>query len=146
MWSAVGIGVKLVGLPQTAWVDTIEKPLVSSHTDLAQELWYQDYPDPQDYCTLLLRGGETWNTGGFNDPYYNKLVDQADVTFNKQKRAALYIKAQHYALSVGAWISIGNQVGYAMVKPWVHGLVGNEPFIILMPRNNDWSNVTISPH
>jgi oligopeptide transport system substrate-binding protein len=146
MWSAVGISVKLTGLPQTAWVDTIEKPLVASHTDLAQELWYQDYPDPQDYCTLLLRGHETWNTGGFNDPYYNKLVDQADVTFNKQKRAALYIKAQHYALSTGAWISVGNTLGYAMVKPWVHGLVGNEPFIILMPRNNDWSNVTISPH
>jgi hypothetical protein len=52
-------------------------------------------------------------------------------------------RAQHIALSQGAFISIGNKVAFALIKPYVHGLVGTEAYNWLMPRNFDWSEVSV---
>jgi ABC-type transport system substrate-binding protein len=68
------------------------------------------------------------------------------VTFNLAKRRQLYVKAQHIAVSQAAWIPVGYQTYYTMMKPWVHGFVGSEAFYELVPRGNNWANITISPH
>lgn len=68
-----------------------------------------DYPDPQDYCTLLLRTGCPRDIGQWDDPAYNKLVDVGEITFNTAKRRQIYIRAQHIAVSQAAWIPIGYQ-------------------------------------
>jgi hypothetical protein len=106
----------------------------------------EDYPDPQDYCTLLLRPGYPRDIGEWNNAQYNSLVDRGEVTFNRGVRQQLYIQAQHIALSQRAWISVGQATDYAMVKPYVHGFVGSEAFYELIPRGNNWANITISPH
>src|SRR5579884_464429 len=126
MLSAVGIGMKLNPLTFNAWLNIVQKPLVQNKTAITENLWIEDYPDPYDYCTLLLRSGQNYDIGGFNNPQYNRLVDQAAVEANPTKRAQLYIKAQHIAVSQGAWIPIGEQVYAALVNPKVHGLTGSE--------------------
>ncbi len=144
MWSAVGANINVKPLTFNSWLNVVGKSLALTKTAITENLWIEDYPDPYDYATLLLRGGQNYDIGGFNNPQYNKIVDQAAVEANPTKRAKLYIQAQHIALSQGAWISVGNANGYALVNPKVHGLVGSEAFGILVPKNNDWSKVTIS--
>jgi ABC-type transport system substrate-binding protein len=146
MWASVGIGITPKPLTFNDWLGIVAQSLDKTHTQITENLWIEDYPDPQDYCTNLLRAGENYDIGDFNNPTYNKLVDQAEVETNKKVRAQLYIKAQHIALSQGAWISVGQQNGYFLVKPWVHGFVGSPAFGEAIPKDNNWANITISQH
>lgn len=98
------------------------------------------------HCTLLLRPGYSRDIGEFNDPTYNRLVDQGEVEFNRSKSLQLYVKAQHIALSTGAWISVGNANAYARVNPYVHGFVGSEALFGLILKGNEWANVSIGSH
>lgn len=143
MLAAVGIQMKVSGLTFNGWLGIVGKSLQATGTKLTENLWIEDYPDPYDYMTLLLRQGQNYDIGGFNNAQYNRLVDQAAVEANPARRAQLYRQAQHIALSQGAWISIGNALGYALVNPKVKGLIGAEAFGVLVPRGNDWANVSI---
>jgi ABC-type transport system substrate-binding protein len=113
---------------------------------LALAQWAQTYPDPQGYCTLSLRSGQPFNLGGWHNAAYDRLVDKADTTLDSKERAKLYIRAQHIALSQGALIAVDNRNSYALTKPYVHGLVGTEAFPWLVPKDGDWSNVSVDPH
>lgn len=143
MWQSVGIGVRTLPLTFNAWLGIVGKPLHATRTKLTENLWIEDYPDPYDYCTLLLRGGQNYDIGGFNNHTYNRLVDKAAITSSSNARAALYRRAQNIALMLGAWITVGNANGYALVNPKVHGFVGSEAFGILVPKHNDWSKISI---
>ncbi|GAC1630334.1 MAG: ABC transporter substrate-binding protein [Chloroflexota bacterium] len=146
MLQSVGLNVKLQALSNREWVNTVSGSLDLTHTQLLQNHWLQDYPDPQDYCTLLLRSGEAFNIGGWHNAAYDRLVDRADQSFDPHVRAALYIRAQRIALTQGAWISLTNSRSQYLVKPYVHGLVGSEAYFQLVAVNGDWSRVSVSPH
>lgn len=123
------------------WYDAVGQPLSKTATQLVSNGWIMDYQDPQDYVTLLLRAGSNYDIGGFDNPQFNSLVDRADVAPTDKQRARLYRQAQHIALSTGAWISVGNVNGYALVKPSIHGFVGTLQG--LYPRNHDYANITV---
>lgn len=141
MFSAVGIDLKQKGIPLNDWYNLVGSPLAGSHVNIAYNGWIEDYNDPQDYVTLLNRAGEGYDIGGYDNAAFNKLVDQADVTADPNKRAQLYVKAQHMLLAGGNWITIGQQIQYVLIRSNVHGFVGS--FQGPWPRNSDWSNVTI---
>ncbi len=147
IWSKLGIDVTLRGLPTNPWLNVYTKPLSKTGTPLFQGVWSADYPDPEDFFRTLLYSGAGYNPGQYSNPTYDRLVDQADVTVNAAKRAQLYIRAEHLAISQGALITLGQEVSYALVKPYVHGLVA-APFLYptIAPRGNNWANVSISPH
>jgi ABC-type oligopeptide transport system substrate-binding subunit len=66
--------VKLLGLTIGAWGQTVSHPLDATHTQLVLSNWAQDYPDPQDYCSLLLRSGQPLAVGGWSNRQYDHLV------------------------------------------------------------------------
>lgn len=146
MLSQVGIGVQPRGLNVNDWLTDVEEPENKTHNKLVEGQWGMDFPDPEDFCTLLLRGGQVYNVGQFNNPTYNALVDKGDVTLNQAQRTQIYIRAQHIALSTGAWIMIGQEVQYAVVKPWVHGLIAAYGNSDVAPRDDNWANVSVSRH
>lgn len=145
MFSAVGIGIKGEPLTFNDWLKDVTQPQSKTKTAIAQN-GLTAFPDPWNFCTTLLRGGEPFNSGEYNNPKVNKLLDEADVEGNRAKRARLYIEAQHIAISDGGVMPIGQSLGYDLVKPWVHGLVASATFDELIPKNNDWSLVTVSKH
>jgi oligopeptide transport system substrate-binding protein len=146
MWQSAGIGITPVAKTVNDWLTIATQPMSKTHTLIVQNGNVEDYPDPQDYCTLLLRTGYPRDIGEWDDPAYNKLADEGEVTFNTTKRRQIYMRAQHIAVSQGAWIPIGYQTYYVMTRSWVHGFVGSGSFYELVPRGNNWANVTISPH
>jgi ABC-type oligopeptide transport system substrate-binding subunit len=146
MLAAVGMNAKLKPVSVDQWNTIVSHPLDQSKTELAYVGWAQDYPDPQDYCSLMLRSGSLFNVGGWHNTAYDRLVDRADVLLDPKKRAALYIQAQHLALSQGAFISLTNNLGRVLIKPYVHGLVGSEALGGMVPKDWNWSNVSVSKH
>ena len=146
MLSQVGLNVKLTRLTPDAWGQTVGHSLDATHTQLIFNEWVQDYPDPQDYCTLLLRSGSPDAVGGWHNAAYDRLVDRADVTLNSKKRAALYIQAQHIAISQGAFLTLYNELRSKLIKPYVHGLVTSEAYQDTLAKDLDWSKVSISKH
>jgi ABC-type oligopeptide transport system substrate-binding subunit len=56
--------------------------------------WSADYPHAHDFLGLLLLGDSSANTGGWNDPSYDQLVDAAAATSDEAQQTALYAEAQ----------------------------------------------------
>jgi oligopeptide transport system substrate-binding protein len=146
MMASVGMNVRLKPLPPDVWFTVLSESLDQTNTQIVWNGFQQDYPDPQDYCTVLLRSDQRYNIGGWHNPRYDQLVDRADVEFNRKIRAKLYMQAQHIALSQGAIVSLTNQVTQELIKPYVHGLVGMEAYAQLVPEDYKWANVSLSKH
>lgn len=146
MLARVGFNIALQLIATREWDAVVTHPLAHSKTQIVLNAWAQDYADPQDYLDLLLRSGQRFDVGGWHDATYDRLVDRANVLVNPRQRAALYIQAQRIALSQGAFIAVSSLVGVAQIKPYVYGLVGTEAYPWLMPRNFDWSSVSIGEH
>jgi len=145
MWNAVGIHIAPKPVTFNDWIGVVSQPMSKSHT-LLTENNDGGLPDPWNFATVNLHVGGIYNIGQYNNPTVNKLFDRADVAAKSRQRASLYIRGETVALNQGAMIPISQAYGFAMVKPWVHGFVGSVAFGLLVPRGNDWSNVTVSAH
>ena len=118
----------------------------SSHPEwshIAQAGWFQDFPDGFDYCTLLLRGGQNYDIGNFNNKQYNKDVDKAAVIFNQKERIKLYIAAQKIAMAQGGWIPLTNEVGYSLVRKNITGLVFSAQYAFSTAKGMNWASVHV---
>lgn len=146
MMTQVGFHAAAKPLTANDWDTVVSQPLSKTGTQLVRNGWQQDYPDPQDYVSLLLRSDAAYNIGGWKNSRFDRLTNQADVESVPARRAQLYRQAEHIALSEGAWIAMTNNLGHALVKPYVHGLIGTAAYGDLVPRNDDWGNVSISSH
>lgn len=147
MLTSIGANIKLKPITHNDWLGIVgATSMNSTHTTIVQDDYYDDYPDPQDYCTLLLRSGQAYDIGEFKNAQYDSLVDRAEVTPNPARRAALYRQAQHIALATGAYISLRQFEQFFLVKSYVHGLVSSPVYNSLWPRNDDWSQVSIGKH
>ena len=144
--AAAGLNARATPLSGDDWLKVVSQPLDKTNTQLVTSAWTEDYPDPQDYCTLLLHSGQPYNVGGWHNAIYDGLVDRAELTLNRKQRTQLYVQAQHIALDQGAFISLTNAIRPGLLKPYVHGMVGTEWTEGFLPWNGDWANVSISKH
>jgi ABC-type transport system substrate-binding protein len=148
MLGAVGITVTLRGLPLNDWLNITNQPLIKTHTPLAEGYWGAAFADGQQFFDFLLEPGLPTNLSGYDDPTVTRLIHLADITSNPARRRAIFIQASHIVMSQGAMIPIDQPLSFALVKPWVHGLV---PSVYLgvsgvAPAGGNWANVTIGPH
>lgn len=144
MLTQVGFRASSDAIAVHEWLTDVSQPLSASHTTIIRNGWQQDYPDPQDYVTLLLQSSSNYDIGQWKNAQFDKLTSQADVTGNTSKRAQMYKKAQKMALNDGAWISLTNALGHQLVNTRVHGLVGTSAYGDLVPKGGNWANVTVS--
>jgi len=56
--------------------------------------WIADYPHPHDFLGLLLETGSGNNIGGWSNPEYDALIEQAAATADPAEQAAFYARAQ----------------------------------------------------
>jgi len=146
MLDQAGIHVKFQDLTSQEYSRDQTSPMSQTGSKILRSGWQQDYPDPQDYVSLLLRTGQTYAITGWKNSTFNKLVDQANKEPSRKTRASLYQKAQKIALSQAVWMPLYNDVGNMLVKPYVHGLVGSSAYADLMPSGGNWAKVSVSKH
>lgn len=144
MWKNAGINVTLKGEVRADWLKVILAPLSQSHTQLAYDDWFMDYPDPQDYIDVLLTPSHSEDNMVWNNATYNKLVSQANAQLNSAKRAELYIKAQKLVLQQAVFIPLDNFLEMDLVSTKVKGMAPDYGRNIMWAKNNDWSLVSKS--
>lgn len=127
-FEAIGIKVQLREMEYSALIKAMDNnEIVYFHR------WGADYPDPQNYLSLLLHSKSKQNHTGYNNPEFDKLCEAADIENDKAKRLALYAKAQRIAVDEAAWIPLFYQRDMELVKPHVtglrDGLLGHLPLV-----------------
>jgi oligopeptide transport system substrate-binding protein len=85
--------------------------------------WCADYPDPQNFLDVLFRAGSEFNTAGYSNPEFDRLVDQAGVEIDPGERLALYQQAEALLLEDYGIIPLLHSVSDVLVKPRLNGYV-----------------------
>jgi oligopeptide transport system substrate-binding protein len=93
------------GLPIT--IATIDRALQIKSTTLmlTNAGWGADYPDPQDFTSLLVHKGASYNKGFVNLPEADALLDKADVSNDATGRLTQYQQAEQLYVTNGAWMT-----------------------------------------
>lgn len=84
--------------------------------------WIADYPDPENFLTVLFGAGSGQNHTGYSNPAVDRLLAAAAVETDPAKRRQLYLEAQQLILDDAVVIPINHSIDYTLVKPYVKGL------------------------
>jgi len=109
--------------------------------------WYADYPDPQDWITLLFSQNATKNSSNYgqnNGPYNaeqqanQRLMQQADVNLDFNSRMQQYNQIEQNIVNDVGWIPMFQVESTYLLKPCVAGVVDNAQ--ALTPPD-DWGSI-----
>jgi peptide/nickel transport system substrate-binding protein/oligopeptide transport system substrate-binding protein len=118
---AFGINVTL---DQTAW-KTILKEEQQKTVQIFRFGWIADYPDPQDFLTLLFSTGSGYNAQNASVPAADQLMQQADGIFQpeqQQQRLSLYNQAEQLLINDGAFVPVYTAPNTYTLRSWVKGM------------------------
>jgi oligopeptide transport system substrate-binding protein len=116
----LGVELTLVPMEQKAWVSSINDP--ENFPQLTGLGWIQDYPDPQNWLSLLWSCGAFFaNTSGYCNPEFDELVQTADQSLDPETRIGIYEEAHHLLLADVPAVFTGNDANVFLVKPYVSG-------------------------
>jgi oligopeptide transport system substrate-binding protein len=80
-----------------------------------------DYPHPQDFLDVLFRSGGDNNYGSYSNPEVDSLIQQANLTANKDQSFLLYRQAEQKIVDDAACIPLSFGKSYTLTKPFVKG-------------------------
>jgi ABC-type oligopeptide transport system substrate-binding subunit len=145
MWEQnLGVKVKL----QSFELATFSKNLDTTYFTPTQGLqfyysvWGADYPDPQNFLSLLLHSNVPNNNGHFSDADFDRLVEEADKLGDRsqiERRLQLYNQAEQIAIDKVAWLPVFYPKLNILVRPRVEGAVVT-PQGLIVP---DWSKLRL---
>jgi ABC-type oligopeptide transport system substrate-binding subunit len=84
--------------------------------------WGADYPDPSTFLLSLFRGGASDNYIDYENPEFDRLIDEAMAEIDPEARAAVYSEAQQLLIDDAVVIPTYHDVGYWLAKSWVKGI------------------------
>jgi oligopeptide transport system substrate-binding protein len=85
--------------------------------------WCADYPDPQDWLTLVFKtGGSAAGRLSWSNKEFDDLVTKADIEPDATKRAELYSQAQKLLIEEAPVAFTSNDVIPYLIKPYVKGV------------------------
>ena len=90
-----------------------------------------DIPDDAEHANIFFGNDpywQNWHTG-WNDPGLNKLVRQADSTFNNSERQRLYTEIQRKAMADAPWVTLLN-------APWETAVASNVKGWVTLPTDS----------
>ncbi len=94
------------------------------YNGLAQSLWSGDYMDPFTFLGLHY-GYPNNGDSGFNDPKYNKMLDDANAELDQTKRYEMLARAEFYLMDQQPSIPLTINATNWMKKPYVKGMYPN---------------------
>ena len=92
---------------------------------IADESWGADYPDSQDFLSLLWTKPAQYNQTFVNVPAADALCAKADINPNQTERYQQYQQAEQLWVDQGAFASFGQRVYYSVVKNTISGMTVN---------------------
>ena len=114
-----GWPITLAGIDRSIELKTYSK------LQIADESWGADYPDPQDFLSLLWTKAAQYNQTFVTVPQADALADKADVNPDQTARYQQYQQAEQLWVNQGAFASFGQRVYYSVVKNTISGMTVN---------------------
>ncbi|WP_433225657.1 ABC transporter substrate-binding protein [Microtetraspora malaysiensis] len=102
---AIGLQVELKAVAPEAYTALFSDPKAREGIDLVMTIWYDSTPDPLEFYGIL-RTGDFANYGGYSNPEYDALVDEANAQADPAARAATVAKLQEIAVRDVVWIPL----------------------------------------
>lgn len=114
-----------VSIQQTDWATFISQINDPSRNQFQMfDLgWIADYADPENFLGILFRSNSTQNWASYNSPDVDKLLDQAALEPDVQKRFQLYQQIEQKILTDYPIIPFTFSQQYWLTKPYVKGMV-----------------------
>jgi peptide/nickel transport system substrate-binding protein/oligopeptide transport system substrate-binding protein len=123
----IGVKVVLRNLDWASFLKAVEgEPGGNSEVAFYRMGWFADYPDPDNFLTVLLHSskwGPAGNHSRYANPEFDRLVDQARALTRLDDRIPLYRRAEQIAVEDAVWLFLYYYREEALVKPYVRGLV-----------------------
>jgi len=118
--TTLGLEVEFVGLEPDQY---FERLFAGHDFDMFWLMWFADYPHPQTYLEPLWGCQQPLNNAGYCNPAVDELLDRAARTGEAESQLGLYGEAQRLLVDDTAAMFLQWPGGYALVAPWVEGLV-----------------------
>ncbi|HZR41227.1 MAG TPA: peptide ABC transporter substrate-binding protein [Ktedonobacteraceae bacterium] len=151
-WKTVlGVNVKINDVDQNKLITDRNHSLNNPNgMQMWALFWGADYPDPQDWMTLIFDKGSTKN--GLNYGQNNSsaaaeqqanqhLMEQADVNPDPTSRMQQYNQAEQQLVNDVAWIPMYQNTTSIVRKPCVVGITDNAQGFI---PQDDWGSIYVS--
>lgn len=87
--------------------------------------WVGDYNDPQNFLYLFDSRSGVFNYGGYNNPVFDRLMDEAKVTVDLKARAEILATAEQLALDDDAIVPLDFSTAKELVSTAVKGVADN---------------------
>jgi oligopeptide transport system substrate-binding protein len=100
------------------------KTLFAGTMQLGRDGWLMDYPDPQDFLSVLFHSGVGNNYFNSSVPAADTLLDQADTmtgASNQQQRYSLYNQAEQLLVNNVAVCPVFTGMQHYRIRTWVKG-------------------------
>jgi oligopeptide transport system substrate-binding protein len=119
------IGIQ-VEIKQTSFPVYLEETGKPGKAQIFLSGWSQDFPDPADFMDILFHSRaihehDSENRSFYRNPNLDRVLDQARVESNPEKRRALYIQAQTMVTEDAPWVFLWNDIKMEAWQPYVRG-------------------------
>ncbi|HEX6122701.1 MAG TPA: hypothetical protein VFY89_06055, partial [Ktedonobacterales bacterium] len=105
--------------------------------------WLADYPDPQDFLSLLYSSFSPYNSWHASVPDADRLMAQADITRDFGTRARLYHQAEQLLIQQAAVCPLYQYTKSYRAQPYLHGYV--EDALGAVPLDA-WAGMYVGSH
>jgi oligopeptide transport system substrate-binding protein len=116
----LGVEVKLDAVESRAYHSMLQRQ--ETTPQLFTLGWCADYPDPQNWLTMVFHSGSTIQRTGWKSAEFDRLVKQADGEQDKSKRLSLYSQAQHILVTEAPVVFWAFDEDLLLIKPYVKGI------------------------
>lgn len=84
--------------------------------------WIAYYPDPSSFLDRLFHSNSSNNQTGYSNPEVDRLLDEARVEWNRERRFRIYNRVEQMVLDDAPWVWMWfSGEDYALIKPEVSG-------------------------
>ena len=115
------LGVEVL-VEQTAW-DRFLMDLTERRYGFFLTGWIADYPDPQNFLDILFHSQSRDNHSAYANAEVDRLLEEARVEQDREKRLELYQQAETLIVEDAAWVPLWHGRDYVLTKPYVKGAV-----------------------
>ncbi|MDG9668860.1 peptide ABC transporter substrate-binding protein [Hahella sp. CR1] len=117
MWKKIGVETELFN----SEVKVHYAELKQGNFEVARAGWVADYNDPQNFLFLLESTSKSLNYGNYDNPEYDKLMEDAYLESDLKKRAQIMGKAEAIAMEDAPIIPIYYYVSKNLVSTKIKG-------------------------
>ena len=132
MWKKAFDGAVIVTLKNQEWKTYISEKRAGNY-EVARAGWIGDYNEPSTMLDLLTIGHSS-NNSFYENPEYDKVMNQARVTQDKKKRNKLYQKADAMISRDVPVIPLFQYSNARLLKPYVGGYPTVNPLGTIMTK------------